>query len=142
MTAMEHQHQPAANGAHPTPSGYIGAAVKRVEDPTLLAGKGCYVDDIQLPGMLHMALLRSPYAKTRITSIDTSAARAVPGVEAVLTGEDVPAHIDLTAPPIISGMKVPPHPALARGVAHAAGTPVAAVVAQSRAIAEDAVNRI
>jgi aerobic carbon-monoxide dehydrogenase large subunit len=139
---MEHQHQPAANGAHSTPTGYIGASVKRVEDATLLAGKGYYVDDIQLPGMLHMALLRSPYAKARITAIDTSAAKAVPGVAAVLKGDDLPAHVDLTAPPIIPGMKVPPHPVLARGVAHAAGTPVAAVVARSRAIAEDAVNRI
>ena len=65
------------------PTGLIGAAIRRVEDPALLTGKGCYTDDIQLPDMLHMALLRSPYAHANILSSDTSAARTLPGVEAL-----------------------------------------------------------
>jgi aerobic carbon-monoxide dehydrogenase large subunit len=127
---------------HEPPTGYVGTSVKRVEDPRLVAGKGCYVDDVQLPGMLHMAVLRSSYPKARVVSIDTSAARAVPGVAAVLTGDDLSERMDLTAPPIVPGMRVPPHPVLARGMVHAVGTPVAVAVAPTRAIAEDAVNRI
>ncbi|HEV2122376.1 MAG TPA: hypothetical protein VGW38_06345, partial [Chloroflexota bacterium] len=67
----------------------IGRAMRRREDPTLLTGSGRYVEDVAPPGLLHMALLRSPYPKARINSIDTSAARAIPGVVAVITGEDL-----------------------------------------------------
>lgn len=121
---------------------YIGTSVLRVEDPTLVVGKGRFVDDVQLPGMLHLAVLRSYHPKAKILSIDTSAARALPGVEAVVTGADLPERMDLTAPVMVPGMKVPPHPVLARGVVHAVGVPVAAVVARTRAIAEDAVKLI
>jgi carbon-monoxide dehydrogenase large subunit len=139
---QQQQSNGAAHGAHEPPSGLIGASIRRVEDPKLVAGKGCYVDDVNLPGMLHMAVLRSPYPKARVVSIDTSAARAVPGVAAVLTGADLPERMDLTAPPIIPGMRVPPHPVLARGMVHAVGTPVAVAVAPTRAIAEDAIGQI
>ena len=67
----------------------LGNAVLRVEDPTLLTGQGKYVDDIQLPGMLHGALVRSPYAHARIKGIDKTKALAVPGVVAVLTADDL-----------------------------------------------------
>ena len=65
-----------------TPNGLIGASPKRVEDPPLITGKGCYVDDINLTGMLHLAFQRSPYPHAKIISIDTSNAKAMPGVEA------------------------------------------------------------
>ena len=68
---------------------YMGNSVPRKEDPTLLTGHSNFTDDIRLPGMLHMAFLRSPHAHARITSIDVSAAREQPGVEAVFTSEDL-----------------------------------------------------
>jgi carbon-monoxide dehydrogenase large subunit len=71
------------------PGGLIGRSVRRVEDPVLVTGKGCYVDDVQLPDILHMAFLRSPYPHAKIISIDTSAALAMPGVVAVVTGDDL-----------------------------------------------------
>ena len=67
---------------HPT-NGLIGASPKRVEDPPLITGKGCYIDDIQLPGMLYLAFQRSPYPHAKIISIDTSKAKTMPGVELV-----------------------------------------------------------
>ena len=67
----------------------IGASVKRVEDQRFLTGKGNYTDDINRPGQTYAYILRSPHAHARITSIDTSAAEAAPGVVAVFTGKDV-----------------------------------------------------
>ena len=67
---------------------FVGRRVRRREDPFLLTGRIEFLDDIKLPGMLHCAILRSPFARARIESIDTSAAEALPGVEAVVTGED------------------------------------------------------
>src|SRR5215468_11134510 len=125
-----------------TPGGLIGRSVRRVEDPVLITGKGCYVDDIQLPGILHMAFLRSPYPHAKITSMQTGAAQALPGVVTVVTGADLSEHLHVPVIPLVPGMKIPPHPLLARGAVHAAGAPVAAVVAHSRALAEDAVNAI
>src|SRR5437016_3636790 len=123
-------------------NGFIGASVRRVEDPVLITGKGCYVDDIQLPGMLHMAFLRSPYPHAKILSINTSTAQAMPGVVAVVTGNDLSESLHVPVIPLVPNMKIPPHPLLARGAVHAAGVPVAAVVAQSRALAQDAINAI
>ncbi|MEA2623354.1 MAG: aerobic carbon-monoxide dehydrogenase large subunit [Chloroflexota bacterium] len=68
----------------------LGVAVKRVEDPRFITGKGRFLDDIKLPGMTYLAILRSPYAHANILSIDTSAARQMPGVVAVFTGADIP----------------------------------------------------
>ena len=123
-------------------TGLIGASIRRVEDPVLVTGKGCFADDIQLPGMLYMALLRSPHPHAKITSIDTTAARAMAGVEAVLTGNDISERVNIPVPVMVPGMKMPPHPVLARGAVHAVGTPVAAVVARSRALAQDAASAI
>ncbi len=125
-----------------TPGGLIGTSVRRVEDRVLITGKGCYVDDMQLPGMLHLAFLRSPHPHARILSIQTHAAQAMPGVVAVVTGGDLSEHLHVPVLPMVPGMQIPPHPLLARGVVHAVGVPVAAVVAQSRALAEDAINAI
>ncbi|MBI4525250.1 MAG: xanthine dehydrogenase family protein molybdopterin-binding subunit [Deltaproteobacteria bacterium] len=125
-----------------TGSGYIGASIRRVEDPLLITGKGRYVDDVQFPAMLHMALLRSPYPHAKIISINTSAAKAMKGVAAVLTGDDIPEQLKISAPVAVPGIQIPPHPALARGAVHAVGVPVAAVVAESRALAQDAASAI
>ena len=67
----------------------VGQALKRREDPKLIQGKGNFLDDIKLHGMTHAAVLRSPYAHAKIKSIDTSKAKALPGVIAVFTGEDM-----------------------------------------------------
>jgi aerobic carbon-monoxide dehydrogenase large subunit len=125
-----------------TTNGLIGASIRRVEDAPLITGKGCYIDDIQLPGMLHLAFLRSPYPHAKIISIDTSVAKAITEVVAVVTGADLSEQLHIPAFPLVPGMKIPPHPLLARGVVHAAGTPVAAVVAESRVHAEDAASGI
>jgi carbon-monoxide dehydrogenase large subunit len=127
--------------AHP-PSRLIGRSVRRVEDPVLITGKGCYVDDMQFPGMLHMAFLRSPYPHANILSVQTSTAQAMPGVVAVVTGDDLSERLHIPVMPLVPGMKIPPHPLLARGAVHAAGVPVAAVVAHSRALAQDAADTI
>jgi len=137
---VENREQAHADGEQP--AGYIGASVQRREDPRLVAGRGCYVDDVRLPGTLYMAVLRSPYPKARVVSIDTSAARGIEGVEAVLSGDDLSERLDLRAPPLVPGMKIPPHPVLARGMVHAVGTPVAVAVGQNQAIAEDAIRQI
>lgn len=68
---------------------YVGKPLKRFEDPRLVTGQGSFVDDLQLPGMLHAMVLRSPHAYARILSLDTAAARALPGVATVLTTSDL-----------------------------------------------------
>jgi aerobic carbon-monoxide dehydrogenase large subunit len=69
--------------------GGMGHSIKRKEDPRFVRGRGTYVDDVQLPGMLYLDIVRSPYAHARITRVDTAAALAVPGVLAVITGQDL-----------------------------------------------------
>ena len=88
------------------PTGLIGASIRRVEDPVLVAGRGCYVDDIRLPGMSYLAFLRTTYPHAKIISINTSAAKAMAGVIAVLTGADV--ELMIPVPPMIAGQKIPP----------------------------------
>ncbi|MFM1814752.1 MAG: hypothetical protein RLZ98_1447 [Pseudomonadota bacterium] len=124
---------------------YFGARVHRVEDPKLVQGGGRYVDDIKLSNIAHAAFLRSPLAHARIRSIDKDAARAMPGVIAVLTVDDLgPAAAKptpCTAPaPAIKQMKTP-WP-LARGAVHYVGETVAMVVAETRHQAEDAANLV
>src|SRR5438093_6372228 len=72
--------------------GRIGESIKRKEDGRFIRGKGNYLDDIELPGMLHMAILRSPHAHARIKSVETAAASGMPGVIAVVTGELMAQH--------------------------------------------------
>jgi aerobic carbon-monoxide dehydrogenase large subunit len=124
------------------PSGLIGASTKRVEDPPLITGKGCYTDDINLPDMLHLAFQRSPYPHAKIVSIDTSKAKSMPGVELVVTGDDLGDKLMLTPSQVLPNMKIPAHSVLARGAVHCAGVPVAAVVAKTRAQAADAAQAI
>jgi carbon-monoxide dehydrogenase large subunit len=120
---------------------YTGASIKRSEDPRILTGAGRYVDDIKLPGMLHAAFVRSPLAHGRVLSVDVSAARALPGVVAVLTGADLEA-ITVPAPdPLLAlftaGGPTPEFTLLATDKVRFVGDPVAVVIAESRYLAED-----
>jgi carbon-monoxide dehydrogenase large subunit len=118
----------------------IGERVKRREDPRLIQGRGTYVDDIKIAGMRYMAFKRSDIAHGRITSIDTTAAAAMEGVEAVYTGADI-AKV-LPPMPIGTPFPSPPHHAVATDTVRYAGEPVAVVVAADRYIARDAVDAI
>jgi carbon-monoxide dehydrogenase large subunit len=89
-----------------------------------------------------MMVLRSAYPHAKIVSINTDAAKSIKGVIAVVTGPELPERLNINAQVMFPGQKIPPHPVLARGAVHAPGTPVAAVVAESRAIAQDACNAI
>jgi carbon-monoxide dehydrogenase large subunit len=117
---------------------FVGKRAKRVEDPLLLTGRAEFIDDVALPRMLHCAILRSPFAHARIRSVDTSQAEKLPGVHAVVTGEDAARW---TQP----GMTVPEGwgtPCLATEKVRFVGEPVAAVAATSRYVAEDALELI
>jgi len=121
----------------------VGARVARREDPRLLTGQGSYVDDHRPARMLYAAFLRSPHAHARIRRLDASAALALPGVAAVLTGED----IARSSKPVRAASKTPnvkttSYPTLALGKVRHVGEAVAMVGAESRYVAEDAVERI
>ncbi|HEY3570545.1 MAG TPA: xanthine dehydrogenase family protein molybdopterin-binding subunit [Thermoanaerobaculia bacterium] len=126
----------------------IGNRTKRNEDPRLLTGRALFVDDLDLPGMVHVAFLRSPYAHARIQGIDTSRAKQREGVIAVYTAEDLGSYWQpgplLVPPPPVEGMvfnqrtQVP----LAKGKVRQLGEPIAVVVAVSRYVAEDALPDI
>jgi carbon-monoxide dehydrogenase large subunit len=124
----------------------LGAPIKRVEDPRFITGKGRYVDDIALTGMTHMAILRSAYAHANIRSIDTSAAKAMPGVLAVFTGADIPYNPLPMAWPAggSAGLQnnVNTPSILATDSVKWTGEGVAAVVAETAAQAADAVEAI
>jgi carbon-monoxide dehydrogenase large subunit len=119
-------------------TGWLGKSVKRKEDDRFLRGRGNYVDDVKLPGMLHMAILRSPVAHARINSIDTSAAQALPGVVAVVTGELLAQH-KLAWMPTLSGDT---QAVLATDKVRMQGQEVACVVAEDPYVAHDALELI
>ncbi len=87
---------------------HFGARVKRLEDPALLAGRGRFVDDIKLPGILHACFVRSPHAHALIRAIDGGPAMEMPGVHAVLTAADLPEPMDRMPIPMLT-----PNPAIA-----------------------------
>jgi carbon-monoxide dehydrogenase large subunit len=118
--------------------GGIGESIKRKEDSRFLHGKGNYIDDLTLPDMLHMSILRSPHAHARIKSIDTSAASSMPGVIAVVTGELMAQH-KLAWMPTLSGDT---QAVLATDKVRFQGQEVAAVIAETRYLAEDARDAI
>ena len=123
----------------------FGAKIKRREDPRLITGKATYVEDIQLPGMLHAQIVRSTHAHAKITRIDTKAARAHPGVVAVLTGKDLEGKLNPVPTAWLipgSDLKTPAHPALATDVVRYVGDGVAVVVADSRFAARDAAAQV
>ena len=116
----------------------IGHSVRRVEDDRFIRGAGNYIDDIHLPGMLHMAILRSPYAHANLTSIDASRAQALPGVIAVVTGELMAQH-NLAWMPTLSGDT---QAVLATDKVRFQGQEVAAVIADDPYVARDALELI
>jgi len=119
----------------------VGAPVKRREDPRLITGQATYVDDIKLVGMLHMAVLRSPYGHARINSINAEAARRHAGVVAVYLAEDLkgavgPIAVAVPLGKMTEGMGI--HGPLAEGKVRFYGDPVAVVIAEDRYTARDA----
>ena len=120
----------------------VGARIKRTEDPRLLTGLGSFVDDRQVPGLLHVAFRRSDQAHARIRLIDTAAAQAAPGVAAVLTAADFAAVKPLCATSRMKGYYATPIRTLAHDKVRYVGEAIAGVVAESRYLAEDAAERI
>ena len=123
----------------------IGSSLKRREDPRLITGNATYTDDVQLPGMLYAAILRSPWAHARVGRIDVDRAKGLKGVTAVYTGRDVVDHVN----PVpcawmvpVCDLKVPPHHLLAVDTVRYAGDGVALVVAETREAARDALDLI
>jgi carbon-monoxide dehydrogenase large subunit len=123
----------------------VGTRMRRKEDPALLTGEARFTDDLQIPGALHAAFVRSPYAHARIRSIDTAAAAAMPGVVAVFTGEDLASEWAAPMPcawTVTPDMKAPAHRPLAVGKACYAGDAVAVVLARSSYEARDAADAV
>ena len=122
---------------------YIGMNVLRTEDPVYLTGRAKYTDDVQLPGMLHAAFLRSPHPHARVRNIGTERAMGIPGVRAVITQSD----LDGVVGPITTALARPEvvpvtRPALDSRVARYVGQPIAIVVGTSRYLAEDGVDAL
>ncbi|MBN8493428.1 MAG: xanthine dehydrogenase family protein molybdopterin-binding subunit [Burkholderiales bacterium] len=129
------------------PNNPIGQSLRRREDARFLTGAGQYTDDVVLPGQTYGVFLRSPYAHARIKSIDTSKAKAMPGVVAIFTGADMTGVGGLPCGWLITSkdgtpMKEPPHPVLAQGKARHVGDQVALVVADTYLQARDAAEAI
>src|SRR5918911_1446713 len=127
MSAVEHEH-----------GGWLGRSVKRKEDDRFVVGRGNYIEDIKLPNMLHMAILRSPFAHAKINSIDASRATELPGVVAVVTGELLAEH-KLAWMPTLSGDT---QAVLATDKVRMQGQEVACVIAEDPYIAHDALEHI
>jgi aerobic carbon-monoxide dehydrogenase large subunit len=132
---------PAAPAA---PIAELGRARRRKEDARLITGQTNWTDNIVLPGMLHMAFVRSPYAHARITSVDMSGALAMPGVIAAFSGADL-ADEQGSLPcawPVTPDIVIPPHPPLAVDEVRYVGEAVVAVIARDRYTAADAVTGV
>jgi carbon-monoxide dehydrogenase large subunit len=121
---------------------HIGARVKRTEDPRLLAGLGSYTDDRQVARVLHVAFRRSEHAHARIVLVDCAAARAAPGVVAVLTANDLVAIKPLLATSRMKGYYATPILPLAQGKVRHVGEAIVGVIAESRYLAEDAAELV
>ncbi len=116
----------------------MGGSVRRREDPALIQGMGTYVDDLQPTGVLQVAFMRSPVARAKITSLDTSKAKEMPGVAAIYTHEDV-AHLG----PLLAQVQIGKlRPLLADGEVNHMGEAIAMVVAENRYQAQDAAEAI
>jgi carbon-monoxide dehydrogenase large subunit len=130
----------------PAPAGaarHVGARVARVEDARLLTGRGTFVDDVVLPGMLHAGFARSMYPRAAILGIDTGAARALPGVQAVFIAADLnPGAREQWHTSVGPTSPETPRPPLADAEVRFVGDPVALVVADTRAVAEDAADLV
>jgi carbon-monoxide dehydrogenase large subunit len=130
------------SGHEARPVNYVGRPVLRLEDPRLLRGLGRYLDDVPDGGAGHVAFVRSPHARARVRAVDLDAARRAPGVLAVLGPGDADGRLGpIRANVETDGYHVPPRPLLPRDI-RTAGDPVAAVVAESAALAIDAAERV
>jgi carbon-monoxide dehydrogenase large subunit len=125
-----------------TPGKWVGKSIRRKEDLRFLTGRGQYADDVEPKGTLHLAMLRSPHAHAMIRRIDTSRAKDLPGVAAVLTGAEALAYTGPLAVTINLGLKVPTVFAIATDKVRYVGEPVAVVAAVDRYVAEDALDLI
>jgi len=126
----------------PTPE--VGSSRRRKEDHRLITGRTRWTDNLQLPGMLHLAMVRSPLAHAKVVSVDTAAAKESPGVVAVVTGADI-ADVQGSLPnawPITPDQKAPPHPSIATETVNFAGEIVACIVARTAREAKDAVELV
>ncbi|MFB9266962.1 xanthine dehydrogenase family protein molybdopterin-binding subunit [Bradyrhizobium erythrophlei] len=136
--------RPSAVSVLDRPNSYIGRTVPRPNLDRLLQGRGLYVSDLELPRMAHVVFLRSPHAHARIVEIDTEAAKRMPGVIAIVTGRELAAVITPWVGVLshLKGLKSAPQSAIAIERVCWQGEAVAAIVAISRAAAEDAMERI
>ena len=116
--------------------------MRRREDRSLVTGRGRFVDDLAVAGLLHLALTRSPHAHARIRSLDASAARRIPGVVSVITAEELDPIGPVPLMRLAPGTVIPEYPLLAAGIVRAQGVPVAAAVAESSYVATDAAERV
>jgi len=121
----------------------IGASVKRAEDPRLVTGSGRYVDDFAVPGVVRLAIVRSPHAHARVRAVDRRRALAVPGIVAVLTIDDLPALAG-SVPPLVPApnMRAYTHPVLGGPLVRHVGEAVAVVVAEDAYVAADAAEHV
>ncbi len=125
--------------------GVVGTRMLRREDPALLSGEARYVHDLVVPGALHMAVVRSPYAHARVTSVDVSGALGMPGVAAAFSGADLAGEWGSAMPcawPVTADMQSPPHFPVALNEACYVGDAVAVVLAGSQAEAQDAAGAV
>ena len=120
----------------------VGKRIRRREDPRLITGTATYVDDIQMPGMHHACIVRSPHGAARIKSINIKPALDFPGVAAVFTGKDTEKVGPVPCGASLPGLRVPHHHILAIDRVYFVGHPVAVVVATDRYIARDAADAI
>ena len=121
----------------------IGNRRRRVEDPPLLQGRGRYAGDLRLPGMAHLAMVRSPLGRARVEGVDVAAARELPGVLAVWTADDLPEPARTVAEDFVpGGLERFPRPVLARGEVRYTGEILAAVIAETAEVAADAAELI
>src|ERR1700731_1815274 len=120
---------------------YVGQPLRRREDFKFITGRGRYTDDIKAPGMLHMAVLRSPHAHAIIKQVDLSAAMTAPGVRLALSGADLAGKIGSIVPNwIIPGTKVPDKPVVAIDRVRFVGECVALVIGGNQAMAHDGIG--
>jgi aerobic carbon-monoxide dehydrogenase large subunit len=120
----------------------VGKRIRRREDPRLITGTATYVEDIQMPGLHHAIVVRSPHAAAKIRSIKKSAAEAAPGVVAVFTGEDTRHVGPVPCGASLPGLRIPHHHILATGRVYFVGHPVAVVVARDKYVARDAADLV
>src|SRR3984893_17912742 len=120
----------------------VGKRIRRREDPRLITGTATYVDDIQMPGMHHAVIVRSPHGAAKIKSINIKPAVELPGVAAVFTGKDTEKCAPVPCGASLPGLRVPHHHLLAIDRVYLLGHPVAVVVATDRYIARDAADLV